>query len=310
MAIRVLYQVIDAIRLRRCCQLSSKLTTCVLFVLLATGNPRAESHSSRPQQPLNLTSPIQNGSPTTYLDLLRKLMPDAKADGTANTTIAFRSISEPQRNEHITGPIKFDVAPYWFNSEGKRLLMLRVDLTADDANKGTAYEGEAVVLAVFKVEPTATLLDALEIKTDRFTGFWKDRSSFRLDSQNDAFIVYSSHWNAGESYSTLDMLFVDDGRLKSIASQFIFETQGCGATFTETPSFRPVAVTGSKYPNVLVSVNLTRKSDEASCPRRTRGYTRHYQGLYRWNPVKRKYEGGSRQLEALARFNKMLVSSP
>lgn len=290
--------------------ISSRILFLLIFVLVAVGTLEANLSRVHPQQTVDLSSRVQKDSQTTYLDLLLKLMPDAKTDGTANSTIPIRSISEPHRPEPITGPIKFDVEPSWFNSEGKRLLMLKLDLEAEDANQGTPYEGEAVVLAVFKVEPTPILLDALEIKTDRFTGFWKDRSSFRLDSQTDAFIVYSSHWNAGESYSNLDMLFVDNGRLKPIASQFIFETQGCGATFTEKPSFRTVASSGSKYPNVLVSVNITKKPDEASCPRRTRGYTRRYQGLYRWNPVKRRYEGGSRQLEALARFNKMRVSSP
>jgi hypothetical protein len=259
---------------------------------------------------IDLTSPVQKESRITYLDLLRKLMPDAKADATANSTIPFRSITEPGRDERISGPIKFDIAPYWFNSEGKQLLMLRVDLTADDANGGTPYQGEAVVLAVFKLEPTATLLDALEIKTDRFTGFWEDRSLFRLDSKNDAFIVSSSHWNAGENYTSLDILFLDEGRIKSIASQFIFETQGCGATFNQKPSFRAIAGSDKKYPDVLVTVKLSKKPDEASCPRRTRGYTRQYQGVYRWNPVRRRYEGRSRQLEALSRFNKMRVSSP
>jgi len=290
--------------------MGSKIIVSMLSVLVAVGTLKTEFRRADHQQTVDLSSPVKKGSPITYLDLLLKLMPDAKADGTANSTIAFRSISEPLRNDSITGPIKFDVEPYWFNSEGKRLLMLRVDLTAEDANKGTPYEGEAVVLAVFKLEPAPALLDALEIKTDRFTGFWKDRPLFRLDSKNDAFIVNSSHWNAGESYSSLDVLFVDDGRVKSIASQFIFETQGCGATFTETPSFRSVAASGSKYPNVLVSVNLIKKADEATCPRRTRGYARQYQGVYRWNAVRRRYEGGSRQLEALARFNKMRVSSP
>jgi hypothetical protein len=283
----------------------SRIIGSVLFVVFAVGTLRADT-----QQTLDLTSPVQKGLRTTYLDLLQRLMPDAKADGTANSTIPFRSISEPRRKESINGPIKFDVEPYWFNSEGKQLLMLRVDLTADDANEGTPYGGEAVVLAVFKLEPTATLLDALEIKTDRFTGFWEDRPLFRLDRKNDAFIVSSSHWNSGENYLSLDMLFVDEGRIKSIASQFIFDTQGCGSTFTETPSFRTVAAPGSKYPNVLVSVKLTKQPDEAACPRRTRGYTRHYQGLYRWNSVKRKYEGGSQQLNALDRFNKKRVLSP
>lgn len=291
-------------------QLRSKFIGSVLLVLLATGTLCADFPAADNQQGVDLSSPVQNGAPTTYLDLLKKLLPDAKADATANSTIPLRSISEPSRNEAFTGPISFEVEPHWFNSGGKRLLMLQVDLTSEQANQGTPYEGEAVVLAVFTLEPGPKLMDALEIKTDRFTSFWEDRPTLRLDSKNDAFIVSSSHWNAGESYTSLDMLFVDEGRIKTITSQFVFETQGCGTTFSETPSFRAIEAPGKRYPDVQVRIKVTKEPDEASCPRRTRGYTRQYQGVYRWNPVRRRYEGGSKQLDALAKFNKMRVSSP
>jgi len=282
----------------------------LFLALLTLPTAIAISHSVQAQQTVDLSSPIQNGSTTRFLDLVRKVMPDAGADATAQNTIPLRSIVAPREKEPITGPIKFEFEPHWFNSEGKRLLMLRLDLTADDANQGTPYEGEAVVLAAFAAEPTVTLLDALEIKTDRFTGFWNDQPLFHLDAKNDAFIVYSTHWNAGESYSRLDLLFVDAGRLKSITNQFLFETQGCGATFTETPSFRAIAVSGRKYPDVAVRVKLTKKPDESSCPKQTCGYTRYYEGLYHWSPRKRRYEGGSRQLDTLARFNYRRISSP
>jgi hypothetical protein len=285
-----------------------RMVTLGLFALITAGALGAFAASA--QQTINPSSPIQQGSRTTYLDLLRKLMPDAGADATANNTIPLRSITQPHQKQAITGRIKFDFEPHWFNSDGKRLLMLRLDLTAADANQGTPYEGEAVVLAVFGLEPTITLLDALEIKTDRFTGFWKDQPLFPLNAQNDAFIVSSSHWNAGENYSRLDVLFADEGRLKSITNQFLFETQGCGTTFTETPSFRAIAASGRKYPDILIRVKLTKEPDELSCERRTPGYTKYYQGRYFWNPGKRRYEGGSRQLQMLARFNKKRIFSP
>lgn len=185
-----------------------------------------------------------------------------------------------------------------------------VDLKAERANEGTPYEGEAVVLAVYGLEPRARLLDAIEIKTDRFTGFWEDRPAFRLDSRNDALVVYSTHWNAGESFVSIDMLFVDAGRLKKVASLFVYNTQGCGAGFTETPHFRAVADPGRKYPRVLLKVKLKREPDGPECERRTRGYTRYYEGVYRWNAARGRYESNSRQLDRLDEFNQRRVSSP
>jgi hypothetical protein len=284
-----------------------KLVRCApLFVLLTLGGLRAEARGAagiETSQDLDLTSHVQSDSQTTYLDLLRKLFPDIHADSTAHTTIPIRSISEPRKREPLTGDITFDFKPYWFRSEGRRLLLLWVDLKSDEANVGTPYEGEAVVLAVYSLEPSARMLDAMEVKTDRFTGFLKDRAALPLDRRNDAFVIYSTHWNAGESYMSIETLFVDAGRLKTIASLFIYETQGCGANFTEAPSFRAAADPGRKYPKVFVKVKLKKGADEDGCEPPSRGYTKYFQGLYRWDASKGRYESNSRQLERLDRFN-------
>jgi hypothetical protein len=133
---------------------------------------------------------------------------------------------------------------------------------------------------------------------------------FRLSPQSDALVVYSTHSNAGESYVSLDMLFVDGGRFKKIASLFTYNTQGCGAGFTEKPYFRAVAEPGGKYPRVLLKVRLRKEPDGPECERRAAGYTRYYEGVYRWNPSAHRYEGGSRQLGRLDEFNQRRVSSP
>ncbi|MDQ3919235.1 MAG: hypothetical protein M3348_12235 [Acidobacteriota bacterium] len=283
-----------------------------LLVLLIFCCLRAEARSPRGEssQDVELSSPVRSGARTTYFELLRELFPDLQRDATAHRSIPFRSLSEPRKREAVAGDIKFEFKPYWFKSEGRRLLLLWVSLKAEGANEGTPYEGEADVLAVYSLEPRVRLLDSLDVKTDRFTGFWKDRPVFHLDSRSDAFIVYSTHGNAGESYTSLEMLFVDAGRLKTIASQFLYETEGCGASYTERPEFRAAADAGRKYPKVLVSVELRKKPDEAQCEHPTRGYTRYFRGLYRWNAFKGGYESKSRQLESFDKFNEKRVSSP
>lgn len=289
-----------------------KCSPLALLLLLVFDGSRvaAKGRVSAASQSRDLSAPIRAGSKTTYFDLLRELLPDLRADATAGRTIPLGSLSEPLERKPVEGEIKFEFEPHWINSEGRRLLLLRVDLNAGRANEGTPYEGEAVVLAVYSLEPRAVLLDALEVKTDRFTGFWEDRPVFRLDSRNDALVVYSTHWNAGESYVSLDMLFVDAGRFKKIASLFIYNTQGCGAGFTETPHFRAVADPGRRYPRVLLKVELKKESDGLGCERRAAGYTKFYAGSYRWNPARGRYEGRSRQLDRLGEFNERRVSSP
>jgi hypothetical protein len=292
-----------------------RLVGCAALLLLllpAFGGSRTASalpgvESIRAQ---DLTAPVRVGSKTTYFDVLRKLFPDLDDEGNAHGTVPFGSLSEPGERQAITGDIKFEFKPYWIDSEGRRLLLLRVDLTAEGTNVGTPYEGEAVVLAAFALEPEPRLLDALDVKTDRFTGFWEDRPTLRLSPRDDALVVYSTHSNAGESYVGIDVLFVDGGRFRKITSFFMYNTQGCGVGYTQAPSFSAAADPGRKYPRVVVKVKLRREPDGPECERRAAGYTRFYQGVYRWDASKRRYEGGSRQLDRLGEFNAKRVSSP
>src|SRR3712207_2511150 len=234
----------SSIRLLKCAALA------LLLLLAALNGSRAAAgvRVGAAAQSQDLAAPVRAGSKTTYFELLRELFPDLKEDATAGRTIPLASLSEPGERRPVEGEIKFEFKPQWINSEGRRLLLLRVDLTAERANEGTPYEGEAVVLAVYSVEPRVRLLDAIEIKTDRFTGFWEDRRAFRLDPRNDALVVYSTHSNAGESYVSIDVLFVDAGHFKRIAGLFLYNTQGCGAGYTQTPTFRAAADPGRKYP--------------------------------------------------------------
>lgn len=290
---------------------STKLVTRVsLLALLCAAGVQARAAGRVTPQSEDLSKQVRSGSKITYFDLLRELLPDLQEDSTAHRTIPFRSLSEPRKREAVEGDIKLDFKPYWFRSGGRRLLLLWVNISAEEANAYTPYEGEAEVLAVFSLEPKARMLDALEVKTDRFTGFWEDRPLFTLDSRNDAFIIYSTHWNAGESYTSIEMLFVDAGRFKKIASLFLYETQGCGANFTEAPTFRAAADSGNKYPKVLVNVKLRKGPDEEGCERPTRAFTKYYQGLYRWNSAKGRYVSNSRGLASFDRFNERRAFSP
>src|SRR5437763_11000738 len=140
---------------------SMKFIGCAsLFVLLTVCSLQAEARSPGGEtlQGEGLSSPVQSGSRTTYFDLLRELFPDLQRDASAHGSIPFRSLSEPRKKEAVEGNITFEFKPYWFKSEGRRLLMLWVELKADEANAGTPYEGGAVVLSVFRVEPGVRLL--------------------------------------------------------------------------------------------------------------------------------------------------------
>ena len=242
------------------------LPQLLLLLLSVTVAAQTTTQESKPLFASDLNSKV-TGSNTTYLELLRRVIPDLETKpkdagiGLGHKTIPVKHLSENTAAEALEGDIKLETfVPLWIKSDGRRVLLLDIDLSAEAANQGTPYEGESNLLAAFVVEPSVKLLDAIDMKTDRFSGFWEEGRVFRLTAQSDAFVVDSSHSNAGESYEDLTVLFLNRNRFETITNIFILNTQGCGATFTETPSFR-AQLGSTKYPNVLVTVKVKKEAD-------------------------------------------------
>ena len=290
----------------------TSITLCAVFLMLTLCSVSTEAAwDGAGTQSVDLKSRVQQGSKTTYFDLFRKVFPDLQTDSThddaaiAHRSVPMRKIDDERESIVLESNIEIKgLDSRWLKSEGRRLLLLSAELSAADANEATPYEGEATVLAVFGLEPNIELLDVMDIKTDRFTAFWKEHPLVHLNSQNDAFVIYSTHSNAGENYNDLALMFVDDGRFKIISSFCLFNTQGCGVTFTESPSFRALPAVGRKYPKILVTVRIKKEADTDECERRILGYTRYYRAIYYWQQAKARYKSDSRQLERLDKFNR------
>ena len=288
----------------------NKLWLAQLLLLLLSPSVLAQAgnQASKPLYTSDLSSTVA-GTKTTYLELIHIIVPDLQIDpndadlAIGHKTISFKHLSENKKPPPLESDIKLDsFQPYWIKSDGRRVLLLELNLSAADANQGTNYEGEADIIAAFTLQPIK-LLDVMDVKTDRFSGFYGNPSIFQLTPQSDAFLVSSTHSNAGESYTDLNILFLNHDRIEIITNIFLFDTQGCGATFTETPSFQ-VMPGSSRYPNVLVTVKLKKDADPEECDRRTRGYVKTYRALYQWNSPKREYRTNSKQLAALDKFNR------
>lgn len=284
------------------------LSQLLLLLLSSSVLAQAGNQASKPLSANDLSSTVV-GTKTTYLELIHRIIPDLQIDpndadvAMGHKTIRFRHLSENKKPPPLEGDIKLDsFQPYWIKSDGRRVLLLELAVSAEDANQGMNYEGGADIVAAFTMQPAIKLLDVMDVKTDRFSGFYENPSIFQLTPQSDAFLVSSTHSNAGESYTDLNVLFLNHDRIEIITNIFLFDTQGCGATFTETPQFRVMPGSG-KYPNIIVTVRVKKDADPEECDRRTRGYAKTYQAVYQWNSAEREYRTTSKQLTALDRFN-------
>jgi hypothetical protein len=279
-------------------------------ILMLTMMSATTSGGPTTRQSFDPRTVVRSGSAITYLDLLRRLFPDAAydtptAEVRARKSVKIRNIVEGQEPTELDSDITISsVAPTWTKSSGRPVLLLVIGVAAADANEGTPYEGDTTILAAFDVETEARLVDALEVQTDRFASLWEKQPLLPLSNEHDAVVVHNTHSNAGESYDTYTVLFLERGTFTVISDLTLFDSQACGATYTETPAYRAVPRPGRAYPDVTLRVTLKKAADGPECDRRTAGFTRTYDATYTWDASKRRYVGDVRGLAALERFNR------
>jgi hypothetical protein len=277
----------------------------VAFWIGAAPSSRATFRQSPdPRRVVNARSTV------TYLDLLKHLFPDAvyevaKTDVRAHRSVPIRNVDAAQDPTELESDIAItSLDPRWVNSGGRSLLLLTIDVSAEDANEATPFEGETTFVAAFEIGASSRLVDALEVQTDRFAELWEQQPVLHLTASDDAFVVHNTHWNAGESYDAFTLLFLDHGKFAVISDLQLLSTQGCGTSYTETPAYSALPRAGRAFPDITVRVTLTKAADGNECDRRTPGFTRGYTATYAWNVNKRQYVGDLRGFAALDRFNR------
>jgi hypothetical protein len=253
-------------------------------------------------------SPVREGSKTTYADLLRKIFPDVEMSGgqdaTAQTSTPLNHLFGDYKGKVYRGKMRITGVHSSAEQNGKQgQLMLLVQANSDD---GELFNwGEISVLALFQLEPTVKLLDAMDTQADRFTSFWEEQPRLALGPLEDAVIIANSHHNSSQGYLWLTLVSADDDRLRMIFDMpILLNTNGCGTTFSQTPRIAVLKGGGKgARPNLSVEVKLVKERDDESCEKRTAGYNRYYRALLVWNSSKRMYEARGTALTRLARFN-------
>jgi hypothetical protein len=256
----------------------------------------------------NYEEAIGVGTKTTYLDLLRKIFPDASTEtgadmdaAVAHRTIPLRHLFGDYKGKVYEGEMKIEQIerlPAKGQNPGQLLLLVH-------ALSPELFSWDKMsVLALFQLEPSVKLLDAGDVQADQFTSFWEEKPRLQIGPQREAIIVESDHHNSSQSYLSLTMISTEGGKLRTVFDfPILLHGNDCGNTFSQTPTVSVLKeVTGAHF-NIFVKVKLVKELDDESCEKRTRGYTRYYQSLLVWNSAKRQYETRGRGLDQLARFN-------
>jgi hypothetical protein len=190
-------------------------------------------------------------------------------------------------------PIKADNQP---------LLLVHVDVTLKPPEESVPQVEEYSLLALFQTGKSPKLLDLVDIKVDRFNGFWTEQPLLNLTPATQACLIYHHHFNSNQSYNIIRLLFVKNQRLQEILSVAPFSETSFCFTFSSQAAFRIVPDQPRTYPRVVATVTLKRKPDPTGCKPHSDGFTRTYQGVWQWDPKKQEYRQVSGNLDKLYKW--------
>ena|GEM_PF-1501794 len=284
------------------------LPACLLLLLCA--GPR--THAQTPAQP-DASAPVRPGARTTFMDLIKLVLPDADHDAggiTAHKTVELRDLFASDEPGAYEGKLTLDnFDKLWLRDGAHTRLCLLLHLTGE----GDLFTwGELNVMALYQVEPQPRLLDVAAVQADRFAEFWSDQPLLAIGPQRDAAIIANSHFNSTEGYLALTLVAAERDRLTAVYDRAaIVHTNQCNHSFQQTPAFAPLKqARGDHYP-LRLSVKLRLGTDEQDCPHsRLRPTTRHYQALLVWQPKKLKYVVRGNGLAPLEKFERRYINQP
>lgn len=240
-----------------------------------------------------------SAGPGTYLDLLRILFPDIRADG--NTSLAPKT---PRKN---FGQMNL-------SDNGSGAPASKIFLPAGDFSYLALGEGEksrvlllnrsSGDLALFQIAPALKLLDLVGVAQDREVFFSPDKGVYAKKNSGWLFWVANSHHNSGESYYIYNLMNVSADKVElAYDGPFLYSFQLPGDSDCRVAqNLDPVAAfpaNESGYPGLAMKVRQEKSCQKAS--RETVMGRRDFSANLTWDEAKQKYMGGSKELLKLNR---------
>ena len=274
-----------------------------LSLLLSLGVPcfaqvvRVEDYSKQ----------VAPGSKATYLDLLNKIFPGVELtdDGraAAHSSIPLTHLfGDYERVSFDEKLVVVGVERLRLTNAKQRHLLLLVHAFGDGESE-SGREGVSV-LALFRLAPTLQLLDATDVRADRFTSFWHSQPLLRLGPSSTAVVIANSHHNSSQGYLGLTIVAPVGGRLVTLFDlPTLLDLNACGGTLRQTARLTPLTRPRRTRADILVRVRVAKSRDDGSCGPRTPAFTRHYRARLVWNDAKHTYEPRGQDLERLSKFN-------
>lgn len=242
---------------------------------------------------------VPGSATTTYLDLVRLIVPDIAAAGSGyqgHRLIDLRHVGEDWQPATPPDPIELGRLSSVPLKDGRLLLL------ADLGQSEDSVEG-LMPLALFEVGGAAKLLDVIDVGLDRDTSF--EETPVTDLGGGDLALTRSSHFNSSQNYVSNTLLLVRGDKITEIDTVFTFNDQGCSFERRQVPTFKAAPGKGPGLSDILVTVVETTKPSGEDCgdePAVQAG-RRVISATYRWDAGPMRYMPDSSALERLAKEN-------
>ena len=252
------------------------------------------------------SDPVVGQPSLTYRDLLRLVIPDLdEGDGvtwTGHLKTPIPHIDGPDAAGDVPDPVTIQYLDVkTILSDGQPTLWLAADL-GDGGALGTY-----TLLAAFTDSPSPTLIDAVEVDSDRETGFLGD--PLRISDKDEAMVVDSEHSNSDQTYQAETLVFLNKGQLTPIGTFLAFGTRSCTYTQYETLKLTSEAGTSSHWPvtaTIARQVASQAQSDDCPEPKDSDFKTTNFVAVYTWNAKTGRYETKSQEMDRLSEADQKL----
>lgn len=223
----------------------------LLLIVLFCGLPATPAQTFRD---VKLDQPVGAGSSITFRSLVRQVLPDLTADGKAEKTVHVRDGWLVNDASVYTGRLALatlDAA--WVNTRAGRRMVLFLKLEGESSP--TLAWGELVLLAVFRVNPDAKLLDIVDVGGNRTTTFY---GTLLIAHDRDAVIVEYEYRNPRDlEYRHFSILGVSDAGVGALFSEFpyLLYGQSSPTELSESGEFSTAPNGSSRHRDLLFTVN-------------------------------------------------------
>jgi hypothetical protein len=288
-----------------------RIAAACLALFLATAASLTEGRAESPAESLaektrmanlglyDITDKISGHPTVSYFDLLKQIVPDLTADkdtATGRKIGTLRHIAGPDNGAGTPDVIKISLLQALnFQAQGRHAIALLVNIGEIE----NSVE-QPVVLAIFEDADFPRLLDFVDVGMDRMTGFGTPKL-LRIGPNDQAIVTHSQHFNSSESYSSLALIFVRDGKLQLVDTFSTYGMQVCNRKETQTLSFRarPAAKT-APYFDITAGLKEQRERTGETCDeKRLAPYARTVTTTYAWDAKTSRFTAKSDAIKRL-----------